>query len=127
MIGRGERRAFGELEQRVLASLWAVDAPLSVGQVLESLHGDVAYTTVAKVLDRLVAKRTVARSPVGRGFVYRPINDEASFAASQIRMLLERAGDRDAVLHGFAEGLAPGEAEELVALLEAARERRKPA
>ena len=119
----GDRREFGELEQRVLAALWVVSEPLTVAQVLDALDGDVVYTTVAKVLDRLHAKGAVLRSRSGRSFSYRPVADEAATAASRIRALLERAGDREAVLHGFADGLQPQEAEQLINYLRAVKKR----
>lgn len=61
----------GELEYAVLAAVWdagaasAPDVHAAVG-----VPRGLAYTTVAKVLDRLRAKRLLARRRVGKAFVY---------------------------------------------------------
>jgi BlaI family transcriptional regulator, penicillinase repressor len=61
----------GELEYAVLAAVWdagsasAPDVHANVG-----VPRRLAYTTVAKVLDRLHTKRLLARRRVGKAFVY---------------------------------------------------------
>ena len=61
----------GDLEYAVLAAVWdagsasAPDVHAAVG-----VPRGLAYTTVAKVLDRLRAKRLLARRRVGKAFVY---------------------------------------------------------
>ncbi len=63
----------GELEYAVLAALWELG-----GASPREIHDRVGrparlvYTTTAKVLDRLHAKRLVTRARAGRTFVYRP-------------------------------------------------------
>ena len=63
----------GALEYAVLAALWELGSA-SGRQVHEraGLADGLVYTTTAKVLDRLLAKRLVIRGRVGRSFVYRP-------------------------------------------------------
>ncbi len=66
------RRARGELESDVLATLWAADGPLTARQVMERLPGDLAYTTVLTILSRLYDKGMLVRHREGRGFAYAP-------------------------------------------------------
>jgi len=119
------RRSSGELEAKVLAALWSGEESASVQQVLDRLQADVAYTTVAKVLDRLVAKGTVTRQPAGRAFLYQPVADESTFVASRIRTLLDRAGDRSAALLGLVQGLDPEDNARLLDLLREAEIRKE--
>ena len=63
----------GELEQAVLAALWELE-----GASAPEVHARVGeprglvYTTTAKVLDRLHAKRLVRRVRQGKSFFYTP-------------------------------------------------------
>ena len=63
----------GALEYAVLAALWELGSA-SAREIHEHAGATdgLVYTTTAKVLDRLHAKRLVIRGRVGRGFVYRP-------------------------------------------------------
>src|SRR5262245_31998685 len=61
----------GDLEYAVLAAVW--DAGSASAPDLHTLIGEprgLAYTTVAKVLDRLRAKGLLTRRRVGTAFVY---------------------------------------------------------
>ncbi len=70
---RRHRPPGGALEYAVLAALWDLESATArelherVGQV-----DGLVYTTTAKVLDRLFAKRLVSRKRIGRSFVYKP-------------------------------------------------------
>lgn len=119
-----DRRASGELEAQILGVLWAADSDLGVGDVLERLGGDMAYTTVAKVLDRLHAKDEVRRVRSGRSFRYWPISAESNWVAAQVKGLMDRAGNRSAVLQGFVDGLDAADNDVLAALLEQAQHTR---
>ncbi|MGD3112597.1 BlaI/MecI/CopY family transcriptional regulator [Streptomyces sp. YGL11-2] len=107
------RRAPGELESEVLSALWAAGEPVGVGVVREQVAGDPAYTTVLTILSRLHDKGLVARERAGRGYLYAPLRDEAGHAAAGMRDLLERGGDRAAVLARFVSDL-PAEDEKLL-------------
>jgi predicted transcriptional regulator len=63
----------GDLEYAVMNALWELGSG-SVRDVHERVgEGDgLVYTTTAKVIDRLHAKRLVTRHRDGRSFVYRP-------------------------------------------------------
>ena len=119
-----ERRAAGELEAQILGVLWAAGSELGVGDVLERLGGVMAYTTVAKVLDRLHAKGEVRRARSGRSFRYSPINAESTWVAEQVKGLIGRAGNRSAVLQGFVDGLDADDTAVLAGLLERAQHER---
>ncbi|GHD87164.1 BlaI/MecI/CopY family transcriptional regulator [Streptomyces naganishii] len=117
------RRARGELESDVLATLWAADGPLTARQVMERLPGDLAYTTVLTILSRLYDKGMLVRHREGRGFAYAPVRDEASHTARRMRSLLEEGSDREAVLTRFVSELSAQD-EQLLHQLLAAHEAR---
>jgi predicted transcriptional regulator len=113
-----KRREAGALASETLALLWAAEEPQTPAQVLEQLPGDLAYTTVATILSRLVAKGLVQRVPRGRAWAYRPAEDRSGYTATQMRRLLEQEADVGAVLARFVDDLDPAEEQVLRALLE---------
>jgi predicted transcriptional regulator len=113
-----KRRQAGALESEALALLWAAKEPLCPAQVLEQLPGDLAYTTVATILSRLVAKGLVQRVPRGRAWAYRPADDRSGYTAMQMRRLLEQDADVGAVLARFVDDLDPSEEQVLRSLLD---------
>lgn len=100
------RRATGELESDVLSLLWAADAPLTPGEVLERLDADIAYTTAMTILSRLWQKDLVTREQRGRAFAYAPLVGEAELAAQRMQASLTRASDREAALSRFVGSLS---------------------
>ena len=100
------RRARGELESGVLATLWGAEEPLTARQVRDRLPGDLAYTTVLTILSRLYDKGMLVRHRAGRGYAYAPARDEASHTADQMHALLEHGSDREAVLSRFVSELS---------------------
>lgn len=79
----------GDLEYAVLLALF--DCGSASGREIHERVGrpsSLVYTTIAKVLDRLVVKRLVRRKKVGKAFVYRPNLDRA---------VLDRARARDSL------------------------------
>jgi predicted transcriptional regulator len=113
----GKRRAAGSLESEVLAALWATDKPLTTGEVVEAVGGDLAYNTVQTILTRLHSKGAVERDQVGRAHAYRPVLDEAGLAATRMRAMLDRAGDHTAVLARFLGTLTPQQEATLARLI----------
>jgi predicted transcriptional regulator len=113
------RRARGELESEVMATLWAGDEPLTPAEVQAAVGGGLAYNTVQTILIRLLDKGLVRRGPAdhGRGHAYWPAQDAATAAADRMRRALDERPDRQAVLQQFAAGLDPGDAETLRGLL----------
>jgi predicted transcriptional regulator len=79
---RGIAAAFGELEVRVLESLWRRGTPASVRDVRE-VFPEAAYTTLMTTLDRLYRKGVLERARVGRAFLYR-----SRYTRSELEALL---------------------------------------
>jgi predicted transcriptional regulator len=84
------------------------------------LGGDLAYTTVMTALSRLYDKGAVTRQRRGRAFVYRWAADRSTVTARQMRRLLDRDVDREAVLAQFVAELGPDDGRLVAALLDAA-------
>ena len=78
------RRPDGALETDVMRVLWAADGPIAPADVREALDVELAYTSVATVLNRLCDKGLAARQPDGRRFVYRPTSTEANLTGRRI-------------------------------------------
>jgi predicted transcriptional regulator len=112
-----KRRASGSLESEVLVTLWAADRPLTTGEVIEALGGQLAYNTVQTILTRLLAKGAVARELVGRAHAYTAVLDEAGLAAARMRAMLDRGGDHAAVLARFLGTLSVQEEATLARLI----------
>ena len=79
----------GELEEAVLACVWSAEQ-LTVREIHQRVGEPrgLVYTTVGRVLDRLLAKGLVARVLVGRTHMYR---------AGAERVVVERAMMRSRV------------------------------
>lgn len=123
MHSKPDRRAAGELEAQILGVLWAEGGDMGTTDILERLGGHMAYTTVAKVLDRLHAKGQVGRTRTGRSYRYTPIGAESNWVAAHVKRLLGHGGNRSDVLQGFVEGLNPADTETLAKLLKQAQQR----
>ncbi|MEV3856465.1 BlaI/MecI/CopY family transcriptional regulator [Streptomyces sp. NPDC050095] len=115
---QGDRRPAGELEASILAALWAVDRPLTPGEVREALDADLARTTVTTILTRLLEKGTVRRARQGRGYAYAPVTDDSGLHALRMHAELDRGDDRGSVLARFVSDLSPQDEDMLRALLE---------
>ncbi len=115
------KRPDGALEHDIMAVLWSADEPLLPADIKSRLSSDLAYTSVATVLGRLLTKGLVTRTESGRAFAYEAAVDEAQLAARRIDDVLSTATDRDAVLAGFVRGLSKKDAKALRALLNGPR------
>jgi BlaI family penicillinase repressor len=120
----------GELERALLAALWTRREATA-----RELHDDVGaprgivYTTVAKVLDRLVGKRAVWRRRSGRAYTYRAAAPREVTERAMARGFIEQlagGGPRPAIaaLVGAIEDVSPELLQELAAELAARRGRR---
>lgn len=86
----------GELEHLVLATLWELGS--ATAREIHTRVGEprgLVYTTIAKVLDRLLAKKLVARKPVGNAFVYRPRARQGTIVRADFRKTLARVVGAD--------------------------------
>lgn len=121
-------RAAGALEREVLASLAAAGRPLTAGEVLSDLGGELAYTTVMTTLSRLHAKGALSRRPAGRAYAYTlttPLDAlPASLTASRMRRLLDADDDHASVLASFVAHLDEDDERLLAELID---ERSRPA
>jgi predicted transcriptional regulator len=120
----------GDLEYEVLAKLWelgsgsARDIYTQVGE-----PQGLVYTTTAKVLDRLHAKRLVGRERKGIAFVYRPrvarvLVDNARARQLLTKLLGPAPHSAAATLVDAVESLDPKLLDELAEVI-AARRRSK--
>ena len=100
------RRAMGALEAEVLARLWSAKDAMTPANVVEAMDDPPAYTTVMTILTRLWQKGLVERGSRGRAYAYRPVLDEAEFAAQKMRASLEAASNREAALSHFVGTLS---------------------
>jgi predicted transcriptional regulator len=82
---------------------------------------ELAYTSVATVLTRLLDKGLVCREPDGRAFRYRPALQEGELAAQRIAVILSHTNDRRGALAGFVNGLGKRDTATLRALLDSDR------
>lgn len=114
------KRPDGALEHEILTVLWASDVALQPGGIRDRLTVRLAYTSVATVLSRLLAKGLVEREGTGRAFAYRAIVDESELAARRINDVLSSSSDRSEVLAGFIHTLSTRDAAEVLELLESA-------
>jgi predicted transcriptional regulator len=95
------RRAGGELENEVLAALWAADRPVTPREVQRALGANLAYNTVQTILVRLHEKGLVQRHPDGRAHRYSPTKQPAELTAERMHLLLTAGPDRRSVLSRF--------------------------
>jgi BlaI family transcriptional regulator, penicillinase repressor len=81
----------GDLEYAVLAKLWELGS--ATAREIHAQVGEPAglvYTTTAKVLDRLHAKRLMTRERKGLAFIYRPCVARTVVDAERARVFLTR-------------------------------------
>jgi predicted transcriptional regulator len=115
--GSQARRAPGELEAEVLASLWNAGEPVTAADVQQRVDSELAYTTVVTILSRLHEKGVATRDKHGRSFFYSPVDDEAGLAARRMRKVLDNEPDRSGVLARFVSNLSESDEKMLRELL----------
>lgn len=120
----------GDLERALLGELW-VRREATARELFDDIGGSrgIVYTTVAKVLDRLVAKGMVRRRRHGRAYLYRAVARRDETQRAMARGFIEQlAGDDPrpvvAALVGALEDVSPVLLDELAAELTARRGRR---
>jgi predicted transcriptional regulator len=95
---------FGPLEWRVLEALWDRPDAASVRD-LQPCFPEMAYTTLMTTMDRLHRKGMLARTKLGRAFLYRPALTRAQFesgrATEALRVVLEGDGTAVGTLMSF--------------------------
>ena len=106
--------SLGSLETRIMQVAW--DHPgefLPVRTVLGFLDGDLAYTTVMTVMNRLFEKGLLRRRRSGRAWSYRAALSRDAFAAASMAEALRVAKDRRGALLHFVADLNKDEADAL--------------
>ncbi len=111
------RRPMGALESAVLEQIWSESDGLTPRDVLNRIDGDLAYTTVMTIMNRLWKKGLLDRAKEGRAFRYRPLRSESEVIAARMSQALSVAQDRKASLSRFVEELDPDDEALLRALL----------
>jgi predicted transcriptional regulator len=116
----------GERELDIMQVLWRL-GEATVAEVHRDLTdqgGSVAYTTVQTMLNRLEAKRLVARDNSERAHKYHPLIKEPAVVGSAIRRLTNRffKGSPEALAtHLIEEGLSAEQIGRIQSLIDAHR------
>ena len=103
MAARGRERSTAgvltPLELQIMQVLWDV-GPSTVADVQAKLGSDLAYTTVQTMLNVLLRKKKVRRTPVGRAFAYQPAISREGASQTAIDDLVSRmfGGSGEALL-----------------------------
>lgn len=97
----------GERELDIMQSLWKLELA-NVAQVQEDLREkgeDIAYTTIQTMLNRLEAKKLVARDGSERTHRYYAILEEPTVAGNALQRLVERffRGSTEALVSRLVE------------------------
>ncbi|MEO6210597.1 MAG: BlaI/MecI/CopY family transcriptional regulator [Gemmatimonadaceae bacterium] len=124
LSANGMAKVLGDLEARVLQTMWALGKPASARVVharVAKRHG-VSPLTVITVLNKLVAKKILAREKQDELFHYRALLSEEAFLAIVSRRVVEGvlSFGPDAVAASFVDVLAeqdPKRLEELGRLI----------
>ena len=113
----GVAKVLGDLEARLLQSVWRLGKPATAREVHEGLErGDeISPLTSITVLNRLVGKRVLVRARAGGRYRYAARLDETSFLAQASRRVVEGilSLGPDAVAASFVDVLAEREPEQL--------------
>jgi BlaI family penicillinase repressor len=90
------RLRISERELDVMQALWNLEREASVSDVHQAMHeaipasGELAYTTVQTMLNRLATKGQVKRRLDGRAYLYAPVTKEPVAARAALRSVVDR-------------------------------------
>ncbi len=121
----------GQLERAVIEAVWELgDATARAVHERVGVPSNLAYTTIAKVLDRLVAKKLCRRRLEGRSYVYaaavpRERVERAVARISVSRLLGDEPGPAIATLVDAVEAVDPKLLDELARVVAARRKARR--
>lgn len=102
-------KVLGELETKVMETVWEKGKPISVSDVIKVLSKKrtIAYTTVMTIMTRLTEKGLLKRTALGKAYLYKPAFSKDTFltrvSKQIIKNLVSSFGDR-AIAH-FAQEL----------------------
>jgi predicted transcriptional regulator len=101
--------ALSVFEQQVMDIVWRRKRQCSIREIFEEIQKerDVAYTTVATMVQRLYDKRLLARREDGKGYVYLPKLTKKSYAKRIARSFFAHFFNAygDIALASFAESI----------------------
>lgn len=116
----GEQRVpgLGSLEVKIMRIAWERGGRfVLVRDVLELLVGELAYTTVMTVMNRLHEKGLLQRRREGRAWSYRAATTREAYVAASMADALDGAGNRTSALLHFVADLDDAESSALRRLL----------
>lgn len=99
-----EAPPLGELEQQVMDLLWQ-HSPRSVRDVMDALPHQLAYTTIATVMQNLKRKNMVSVQRQGRLVSYLPKLTREEHSARLMRQALNASHDRAASILHFVQDM----------------------
>lgn len=98
----------GDRELDIMKALWdsGGGTVAEVHELLVERRGNVAYTTVQTMLNRLEEKGHVRREKVGRAYTYKPVMKEPAAAKVAVRRVIDRffGGDPAALATHLVQG-----------------------
>lgn len=115
---RGLARVLGELEARILETVWAL-GEATVKDVAAALGPEAHVKTVMTVMNRMVEKGILQREARGRSFVYSAVLDRERFAqqvASRVLSGLLADFGKPTLAH-FVQEIPPEQLAELERLI----------
>ena len=102
-------RVLGELETKVMKTVWEKGKPVSVSDVVKVLSRKrtIAYTTVMTIMTRLNDKSLLKRTSAGKAYLYKPVFSKDTFLTRVSRQIIKNlvsSFGNTAIAH-FAEEL----------------------
>lgn len=79
----------GSLEQKIIDILWNSETSLKPSEVQMLLKGDLAYSTIKTVLERLHEKGILQRKKVGNAFSYFPKQTKEESASENLKDMFQ--------------------------------------
>jgi len=116
---------FGTLEERVMDWLWVAQLETSTIRDLADAFPEYAYTTLATIMDRLVAKGALRSELDGRTKRYATTGNRGSHTAVLMYDALSAASEPAFALQRFVESLSESEAELLRKALSGSKRKRR--
>ncbi len=120
--GRGLGKLFGSLEADIMTLIWE-QQQASARDIFEALRDRgqrISYGATKTVLDRLVKKQVLMRTPEGKGtqLIYRALLNREEFTTSAIREIIDGllAGFGAPVYAQFLDQIQSADPEQLDAL-----------
>ena len=113
----------GPLEAEIMHLAWKRSGPVTVREVVDSVGArhNLAYTTVATVMERLSNKGFLVRRKAGSAYSYEPRMSRDDYSAALVRSVLAASRDRRSVLLGFVRSVKEDDLKELERLVKQAQ------